>query len=120
MSENSGGQASCHTPGRPTRQNRSSLAGPRDFATAPDAAPYSRTAISRLTTCAFPLDGYWIPFRSLVGRGAFTMLSHARHTALDAIGRLLPRGRWDQEGVLVTNDFSMPAVPGAWLVRHDN
>jgi hypothetical protein len=29
------------------------------------------------------------------------------------IGRLLPRGRWDQEGVLATDDFSMPAVPGA-------
>jgi hypothetical protein len=36
------------------------------------------------------------------------------------IGRLPPRGRWDQEGVLVTDDFSLPAVPGAWLVRHDN
>jgi beta-N-acetylhexosaminidase len=69
-----------------------------------------------------PLDelerGDWIPFRAL-GGGAFTMLSHARLTALDAerpvsfsdtvVSGLL-RGNWGQDGVLVTDDFSMGAV----------
>jgi beta-N-acetylhexosaminidase len=70
-----------------------------------------------------PIDelerGDWIPFRSLVGGGAFTMLSHARLAALDAerpvsfsetIVSGLLRGSWGQEGVLVTDDFSMGAV----------
>lgn len=70
-----------------------------------------------------PLDelerGDWIPFRALGGGGAFTMLSHARLTALDAerpvsfsdpvVSGLL-RGNWGQDGVLVTDDFSMGAV----------
>jgi len=73
-----------------------------------------------------PLDelerGDWIPFRSLVGDGAFTMLSHARLSALDAerpvsfsetIVSGLLRGHWNQEGVLVTDDFSMGAVYGS-------
>ena len=73
-----------------------------------------------------PLDelerGDWIPFRSPVGDGAFTMLNHARVTALDAerpvsfsetIVSGLLRGRWSQEGVLVTDDFSMGAVYGS-------
>jgi hypothetical protein len=72
-----------------------------------------------------PLDeferGNWIPFRSLVGGGAFTMLSHARLTSLDAerpvsfsetIVSGLLRG-WDQEGVLVTDDLGMGAVYGS-------
>jgi beta-N-acetylhexosaminidase len=73
-----------------------------------------------------PLDelerGDWIPFRSPVGDGAFTMLNHARVTALDAerpvsfsetIVSGLLRGRWSQEGVLVTDNFSMGAVYGS-------
>ncbi|MGA7489768.1 MAG: glycoside hydrolase family 3 N-terminal domain-containing protein, partial [Xanthobacteraceae bacterium] len=61
----------------------------------------------------------WIPFRSLMGNGAFTMLSHARLTALDperpvsfshaVVGDLL-RQTWHHDGVLVTDDFSMGAV----------
>jgi beta-N-acetylhexosaminidase len=50
------------------------------------------------------------------------MLSHARLTALDAerpvsfsatIVSGVLRGRWSQEGVLITDDFSMGAVYGS-------
>jgi beta-N-acetylhexosaminidase len=61
----------------------------------------------------------WIPFRALADSGAFTMLSHARLTALDAeqpvsfsatvVSGLL-RQSWGLDGVLVTDDFSMGAV----------
>jgi beta-N-acetylhexosaminidase len=61
----------------------------------------------------------WIPFRTLMGGSTFTMLSHARLTALDAerpvsfspaiISGLL-RERWGHDGVLITDDFSMGAV----------
>jgi hypothetical protein len=63
--------------------------------------------------------GNWIPFRSLVGGGAFTILRHAPLTALDAerpisflerIGSGLLRRRWGQEGVLVTDDLGMGEV----------
>jgi len=64
----------------------------------------------------------WIPFRSLGDGDAFIMLSHARLTALDAerpvsfsatIVSGVLRGRWSQEGVLITDDFSMGAVYGS-------
>jgi beta-N-acetylhexosaminidase len=61
----------------------------------------------------------WVPFRALMRTGAFTMLSHARLTALDAerpvsfsqtvVAGLL-RGSWGQDGVLITDDFSMGAA----------
>lgn len=61
----------------------------------------------------------WIPFRALMGGSTFTMLSHARLTALDAerpvsfspaIVSGLLRERWGHDGVLITDDFSMGAV----------
>jgi beta-N-acetylhexosaminidase len=62
----------------------------------------------------------WIPFRALMGGGgAFTMLSHARLTALDpdhpvsfspAVVSGLLRQAWSYDGVLVTDDFSMGAA----------
>lgn len=65
-------------------------------------------------------SGDWIPFRALMG-GTFTMLSHARLTALDAerpvsfspavVSGLL-RQAWGHDGVLITDDFSMGAVSG--------
>jgi beta-N-acetylhexosaminidase len=64
-------------------------------------------------------SGDWIPFRALMGGTAFTMLSHARLSALDAerpvsfspavVSGLL-RQTWGHEGVLITDDFSMGAV----------
>jgi hypothetical protein len=61
----------------------------------------------------------WIPFRSLMGDGTFTMLSHARLTALDperpvsfshAVVADLLREAWRHDGVLITDDFSMGAA----------
>jgi beta-N-acetylhexosaminidase len=61
----------------------------------------------------------WIPFRALTGASTFTMLSHARLSALDAdhpvsfsdavVSGLL-RDDWGHDGVLITDDFSMGAV----------
>jgi beta-N-acetylhexosaminidase len=61
----------------------------------------------------------WRPFRVLMAGGAFTMLSHARLTALDAdhpvsfsdavVAGLLRRS-WGHDGILITDDFSMGAV----------
>jgi beta-N-acetylhexosaminidase len=62
----------------------------------------------------------WVPFRSLMQQpGMFTMLGHARLTAIDAerpasfsasvVSGLL-RGTWKYDGVLVTDDFSMAAA----------
>lgn len=62
----------------------------------------------------------WLPFRKLMAdTRVFTMLSHARLTAIDkeqpssvsqaVIGGLL-RESWKHEGVLITDDFSMGAV----------
>src|SRR5262249_50698770 len=61
----------------------------------------------------------WIPFRALMASGAFTMLSHARLTAIDAERPVsfspaavpaLIRGPWRPPGVLITDDFSMGAA----------
>jgi beta-N-acetylhexosaminidase len=71
----------------------------------------------------------WVPFRSLMREpGMFTMLGHARLTAIDAehpasfsapvVSGLL-RGAWKYDGVLVTDDFSMAAAyetPGGLAV----
>ncbi len=64
-------------------------------------------------------SGDWIPFRALMSGNTFTMLSHARLTALDAerpvsfsravVSGLL-RQTWRYDGVLITDDFSMGAV----------
>lgn len=62
----------------------------------------------------------WVPFRELMPTsGIFTMLAHARLTAVDrempasfsapVISGLL-RGEWKHDGVLVTDDFSMGAA----------
>jgi beta-N-acetylhexosaminidase len=62
----------------------------------------------------------WVPFRALMQQpGMFTMLGHARLTAIDAerpasfsapvVSGLL-RGQWKYDGVLVTDDFSMAAA----------
>jgi beta-N-acetylhexosaminidase len=76
-------------------------------------AGHLRTAIEELERSD------WIPFRSLMDDQTFTMLSHARLTALDAerpvsfshrvVADLL-RGAWRHEGVLITDDFSMGAA----------
>ena len=62
----------------------------------------------------------WVPFRALMrAPGAFTMLGHARLTALDAerpasfskaVVSGLIRGQWAYDGILVTDDFSMAAA----------
>jgi len=61
----------------------------------------------------------WLPFRALIKSGAFTMLGHARLTAVDAdrpvsfspaVVTGLLRGSWGHDGVLITDDFSMGAV----------
>jgi len=61
----------------------------------------------------------WIPFRTLMSDGTFTMLSHAKLTALDAerpvsfspavVSDLLRR-TWGYDGLLITDDFSMGAI----------
>jgi beta-N-acetylhexosaminidase len=62
----------------------------------------------------------WLPFRTLMSESrAFTMLSHARLSAIDpehpvsissrVISGLL-RGDWKYDGVLITDDFCMGAV----------
>ena len=66
--------------------------------------------------------GDLVPFRALMGEGTFTMLSHARLTALDAarpasfseavVAGLL-RNNWGHDGILITDDFSMDAVYGS-------
>ncbi len=74
-----------------------------------------------LATSVTELTGTdWVPFRALMSQdGAFTMLSHARLTAIDpdhpvsvsppVIAGLLRRD-WEYDGVLITDDFSMGAV----------
>jgi beta-N-acetylhexosaminidase len=62
----------------------------------------------------------WLPFRKLMSNdAAFTMLSHARLTAIDgdrpssfssAVVNGLLRETWKHDGILVTDDFSMGAV----------
>jgi beta-N-acetylhexosaminidase len=62
----------------------------------------------------------WLPFRKLMANdAAFTMLSHARLTAIDgdrpasfssAVVKGLLRETWKHDGILVTDDFSMGAV----------
>ena len=62
----------------------------------------------------------WVPFRSLMRQpGMFTMLGHARLTAIDAVTPAsfsapvvsgLLRHQWKYDGVLVTDDFSMAAA----------
>jgi beta-N-acetylhexosaminidase len=62
----------------------------------------------------------WLPFRKLMSNdAAFTMLSHARLTAIDsdrpasfssAVVKGLLRETWKHDGILVTDDFSMGAV----------
>lgn len=62
----------------------------------------------------------WLPFRKLMSDTRFfTMLSHARLTAIDSenpastsravVGEMLREG-WKHDGVLVTDDFSMGAI----------
>jgi beta-N-acetylhexosaminidase len=62
----------------------------------------------------------WLPFRQLMSEEAsFTMLGHARLTALDkehpasfsqAVVKGMLRENWKHDGVLITDDFSMGAV----------
>lgn len=62
----------------------------------------------------------WLPFRMLMRANmAFTMLGHARLTALDdvrpasfspAVVEGLLRGAWKHDGVLITDDFGMRAI----------
>ena len=61
----------------------------------------------------------WLPFRQLMSEEAFTMLGHARLTAIDrdrpasfshAVVKGLLREQWKHDGILVTDDFSMGAV----------
>jgi beta-N-acetylhexosaminidase len=62
----------------------------------------------------------WLPFRQLMADDStFTMLSHARLSALDpdrptsfsqAVVKGLLREEWKHDGILVTDDFSMGAV----------
>jgi beta-N-acetylhexosaminidase len=59
----------------------------------------------------------WVPFRALMHHaGAFTMLGHARLTAVDkntpasfskAVVSDLLRGEWNNDGLLITDDFNM-------------
>ncbi len=74
-----------------------------------------------LTTTAAELERTdWVPFRALMGEpGMFTMLGHARLTAIDAerpasfsapVVSGLIRGQWKYDGILVTDDFSMAAA----------
>jgi len=62
----------------------------------------------------------WLPFRQLMADdAAFTMLGHARLTAIDrdrpasfshAVVKGLLRDTWKHDGILLTDDFSMGAV----------
>jgi beta-N-acetylhexosaminidase len=62
----------------------------------------------------------WLPFRQLMADdAAFTMLGHARLTAIDrdrpasfshAVVKGLLREQWKHDGILLTDDFSMGAV----------
>jgi beta-N-acetylhexosaminidase len=61
----------------------------------------------------------WVPFRQLMAEEVFTMLGHARLTAIDrdrpasfshAVVNGLLREQWKHDGILVTDDFSMGAV----------
>jgi len=72
------------------------------------------TSVSELT------QNDWVPFHELMSRTrAFTMLGHVRLNAVDSerpvsfsrpvISGIL-RGDWKQDGVLITDDFSMSAV----------
>ena len=64
----------------------------------------------------------WLPFRKLMSdTRVFTMLSHARLTAIDkdnpasvsqaVVGEMLREG-WKHDGVLITDDLSMGAITG--------
>jgi len=61
----------------------------------------------------------WLPFRQIMTNGAFTMLGHARLTAIDPdrpaslsakVVTGLLRESWKHDGILLTDDFSMGAV----------
>ncbi|MBW4647191.1 MAG: glycoside hydrolase family 3 protein [Kastovskya adunca ATA6-11-RM4] len=64
----------------------------------------------------------WVPFREMMKSQAFTMLGHAKLTALDTVNPVsfshqvvteLIRNDWQHDGVLITDDFSMQAVYGS-------
>jgi len=61
----------------------------------------------------------WLPFRQIMTNGAFTMLGHARLSAIDPdrpaslsakVVTGLLRESWKHDGILITDDFSMGAV----------
>jgi beta-N-acetylhexosaminidase len=62
----------------------------------------------------------WVPFREVMSRSqAFTMLGHAKLTAVDdnypvsfskQVVTGIIRNAWQHEGILITDDFSMGAV----------
>ncbi|HBB34007.1 MAG TPA: glycosyl hydrolase family 3 [Cyanobacteria bacterium UBA8803] len=65
----------------------------------------------------------WVPFREVMSKsGAFTMLGHAKLTAIDAHTPVsfsqpvitgIIRQQWQHNGILITDDFSMEAVHGS-------
>jgi beta-N-acetylhexosaminidase len=68
-------------------------------------------------------DDDWVPFRELMSKSqAFTMLGHAKLTAVDAkhpvsfsqtVVRGIIRNDWRHDGILITDDFCMNAVYGS-------
>jgi beta-N-acetylhexosaminidase len=75
------------------------------------------------TPVATLIDTDWVPFRGLMHHaGVFTMLGHARLTAIDkdtpasfskAVVSGLLRQSWKHDGLLITDDFSMSAAYGS-------
>lgn len=76
---------------------------------------------ANLGTCVTELsETDWVPFRILMRETkAFTMLGHVRLTALDsdrpvslspAVVAGLIRGKWNHDGLMITDNFSMYAV----------
>jgi hypothetical protein len=83
----------------------------------PDEALCSRTPPFKPGRLRVPLDelepGDWIPFRSLIGGGAFTIWVMPISPPWMRKGWVPLRGRRDEEGMLVSDDFSMSAVYGS-------
>lgn len=79
---------------------------------------------ANLTTSVDELIGDdWVPFREVMNNSqAFTMLGHAKLTAVDTkhpvsfsqeVVTGIIRNDWRHEGILITDDFSMGAVYGS-------
>ena len=123
MSENSGGQASCHTPNSRLDRPRSSLAGHRDRTT----ALFRRGAA--LEDTHFEAGHLRVPLNELERDNGF-LAGRRRARSMPGIDLILVSydpAQFHHDERVITADRAGGLVPVAlagsarrWLVRHDN